>query len=229
MLEFIGFIALCFIGYKVIVFFLKSKKSLDNSKNAFEIRNFATNELQVPSNYFNYITSSKIEEIKKKALYLKENNFKDSSWQCLMATSIYLYFYEDCKKTEYGINPIIDFLKIDENVIKNQLESNPYEIINYFINAKKDYQFWTNDQITNLIIKSSKIKNNNISHNPSIYERIERYANENYYSYGYNDGNIYFYTDEIDEITYGVVVEPINPDEDEKSPMKLHVDIPKFQ
>lgn len=228
MLEFIGFIALCFIGYKILIVFLRNKNSLNSPKNAVEIRNFATNELEVPSNYFNYITSSKIEEIKHKALYLKENNFKDSNWQYLMAASIYLFFYEDCKKSEYESNPIIDFLKIDENIVKKQLESDPYRRISYFIESKKDYQFWTDDQITSLIISSAKINNKNISHNSSLYERIERYADDNY-SYGYQDGSIYFYTDEIDGNTYGVIVEPINPEENQKSPVKLKVDIPIFE
>lgn len=98
MLEFIGFITLCFFGYKILILFLRKKNAVSNSESGFEIRNFSIDELGVPSNYFNYITSSKIEDIKKKALYLKENNFKDSSWPMLMAISIYLFFMKTVKK-----------------------------------------------------------------------------------------------------------------------------------
>ena len=225
MLEFIGFITLCFFGYKILILFLRKKNAVSNSESGFEIRNFSIDELGVPSNYFNYITSSKIEDIKKKALYLKENNFKDSSWPMLMAISIYLFFYEDCKKTEYESNAVMDFLKIDPTIIKKELELDPYKIINYFINAKKDYEFATNDQITNLIVESSKIDGKNISYKSSIYERMSRYADDNWYSHGHNEDCVYFYAESIDDNIYSVVVKAINYEEGREGQANLIVEI----
>ena len=99
MLEFIGFIALCFIGYKILIVFLRNKNSLNSPKNAVEIRNFATNELEVPSNYFNYITSSKIEEIKHKGV---DEKIADVESQVTALDSKFTNMHQILSETDYA-------------------------------------------------------------------------------------------------------------------------------
>ncbi len=72
---------------------MNKKPSSQSVEYATETRRLATNELGVPSNYVNYLTNKQIDEIKNKALYLKNSNsiFKEVEWPRLMATSIYLF------------------------------------------------------------------------------------------------------------------------------------------
>lgn len=226
MLEFIGFIALCFVGYKIFKVFSDKNKMFNNIKYAVEIKDFAINELRVPESYFHYLTQNKIEDIKQCALFFKKNKYPDSSWSCLMAITIYMNFYEDLIKN----NNLINNLNIDVDTIKKHLEIDPNILIEYFINAKKDYKNYKKHEVDELIVNSSKLANKYISHHPSLEKILEKYAKDNNYFTDYFDGGMGFFAENIDSNnTYTIFINPLTqPYVEGKTPFSFNVNsLPK--
>ncbi|MGD9700439.1 hypothetical protein [Acinetobacter sp.] len=218
MLEFIGFMALCFVGYKVLKFFIVKNNHLNSFKYGMETRYFAVNELNIPTSYFNYVTLNKIEDIKRIALSLQKTLYPHATWPCLLAISIYMYFYDDLKKN----NNIINELKIDPDLIKEVLQLDPNKLIEYFINSKKNYRLYTDEQVNQLIRESSKIYNKNISHDSSLFQRIDKYIETSEYmcwaSHSLTSRGFEVCDMNNPQDSYFVSLEFINP-EDQKSPI----------
>ena len=223
MLEFIGLITLCFIGYKILKVLLEKNKKINSYKYSLETRDFAVNELNIPSNYFNYITSSKMIDIKDMALSMQKIMYPNTTWPCLLAITIYMYFYNDLKKG----NQIIDFLKIDKDLIKQELDSDPNQTVEFFVNSKNSYESYTDNEINKLLLAASKIPNKNIIHDSSLLERIDRYVDtaDNFGWASYNEGDISFEVYDIDErgTSYFVSVQKIDKG-NEKSASTLTVE-----
>ncbi|MHA3099112.1 hypothetical protein [Acinetobacter brisouii] len=151
MLSFIGFLTVCFFIFMFIKKALLNKKpSTQSIEYGIETRRLATTELNVPSSYFNYITSKHIDMIKDKAIYLKNNNpiFKDADWPRLMAASIYLLFIKDCESANFtNSHSMFNLLKIDPSVVESGLKTNSHQLIASFAQAGKDYEFSSDDEM----------------------------------------------------------------------------------
>lgn len=230
MLEFIGFITICFIIFKILTFYLKNKSSVNSVQYGDEIRYFSINELNIPSNYFNYITGRNIESIKNKAIHLKESNpvFKNVEWTRLMAASIYLSFNKDCQSIDLdSTKSIFEVLKIEISIIEKELESNPYQIVRHFLQAGKNYEFSTDDEIKNLILECSKVHNRKISY-PMLYDRISALAYDNYTTEFFGDHRgLWFFPDDIDDKIHSVIVEALEPEKGDASSIYITVNMEK--
>lgn len=217
MLEFIGFIALCFIFYKILKKIFIKKRQFDSIKSYVTAESLAINELNIPRIYFNYIISENIDEIKEIALDIKDD-FPNASWEAIMAFTVYTYFYDDF----FDEHPILDDISLDAKKLDN-----PDNIKKYFINSKSSYLNYTNYEIEELIIEASKIKSREITHHPSLAKRIIKYTEDKKYFLDYFNNGMGFFAKDIDHKNeYTVFIKPVV--ENEISPLKLNVGkIPK--
>lgn len=199
MLEFIGFITLCFICYKVLNFFILKNKQFNNIKGYIEVENIATNELNIPKSYFNYLISEEIEDIKELTEDLK-TSYPNASWQLLMAFTIYTCFYDDLASE----HPIFDTMEIDINKFDV-----PDNIKNCFINSRNDYINYTNYELEGVILESAKINNISINHHYSLIKRIIKYTEQKNYFLDKFDGGMGFFAKDIDHKNdYAIFIKP---------------------
>jgi hypothetical protein len=100
MFEFIGIAVVAWVGYSIIVGLIRAKKSSSSVEYGLEARRIATQELFVPNQYYNYMTTNHIEDLKRQALVLRENSpqFKRTSWPRLLALGLFAWFHRDCSK-----------------------------------------------------------------------------------------------------------------------------------
>ncbi|MDH1859923.1 MULTISPECIES: hypothetical protein [Acinetobacter] len=226
MLSFIGFLTVSFFIFVLIKALLNKKPSSQSVEYATETRRLATNELGVPSNYVNYLTNKQIDEIKNKALYLKNSNsiFKEVEWPRLMATSIYLFFAKDCESENLKkSNSVFNLLKIDPAIIEKVLNTDSYQLITLFVQAGKDYEFASDNEIKKLITEHAKLSENNISY-AKLSKRIDRFVEAEECSIEYFGGyrGARFFID-IEDKWYYVLIIVLNPEKEEDSSISLRV------
>jgi len=225
-LSFIGFLTVCFFIFVLIKAFLKKKPSSQSVEYGVETRRLAINELDVPSSYFNYLTNKQIDEIKNKAIYLKDSNsiFKEADWPRLMATSIYLFFAKDCESENLkDLNSVFNLLKIDQATVDKVLSNNSHQLITLFAQAGKDYEFASDNEIKKLIKEHAKISENNISY-AKLSKRIDRFVEDEQCSIEYFGGyrGSRFFID-IEDKCYYVLTIVLNPEKEEDSSISLRV------
>lgn len=226
MLSFIGFLTVCFFIFVLIKAVLKKKPSSQSVEYGIETRRLAINELEVPSSYFNYLTNKQIDEIKNKAIYLKDSNsiFKESDWPRLMATSIYLFFAKDCESENLkDSNSVFNLLKIDQATVDKVLSNNSHQLITLFAQAGKDYEFASDSEIKKLIKEHAKISENNISY-AKLSKRIDRFVEDEQcgieYFGGYRGSRFFI---DIEDKCYYVLTIGLNPEKEEASSISLRV------
>ena len=226
MLSFIGFLTVCFFIFLLTKALLNKKPSSQSIEYGIETRKLATNELDVPSSYFNYLTNKQIDEIKNKAIYLKDSNsiFKEADWPRLMAASIYLFFTKDCESENLkNSNSLFNLLKIDQTIIDKVLSTNSHQLISLFVQAGKDYEFSSDNEIKKLITEHAKLSENNISY-AKLSKRIDRFVEDEQCSIEYFGGyrGSRFFID-IEDKCYYVLTIGLNPEKEEASSISLRV------
>lgn len=132
MFEFIGIAVVVWVIFSIIRGVIRAKGSRTSKEYGLEARRIATNELGVPTSFYNFITLNHMENVKETALMLREKeDTKNTSWPRLLALSIYAFFYLDCKeflndnKTKQKL--LFD-LKITPEVIAEIASQDPAEI-----------------------------------------------------------------------------------------------------
>ena len=100
MFEVIGMAVVAWFAFSIIRGLLRAKQRSSSAEFGLEARRIATQELFIPNEYYNYITTSHMEDLKQQALVLRENSseFKRTSWPRLPALSLYIWFHNDCSK-----------------------------------------------------------------------------------------------------------------------------------
>lgn len=111
MLEFIGIVVVCWIGFSIIKGIFRASSTVRSQEFGKEARHIATRELKVPDSYYSHLTINNIEAIKNSALILQnqEDAFRHCSWPRLLALVVYGEFHKDCQQWKLG-NPITDQL-----------------------------------------------------------------------------------------------------------------------
>lgn len=208
MLEFIGFLALCFIGYKILKVFAVKSNKLKNIKNFVEMKNFCMNELNVQKAYFDCVLTEGMHFLNEQAMELKEE-YPENDWSSIMAYSIYI---------EYICFLVLDYDNLhNENYLNVKLEKvnlddldDPENLQDYFLKSKLNYSNYTSSEITNLIKKRSEILNNKITHHSSILNRLIKYAKSKDYVLESLNGGISFIAIDDDYNEYFVFIKPIS-------------------
>ena len=97
MFEVIGMAVVAWFAFSIIRGLLRAKQRSSSAEFGLEARRIATQELFIPNEYYNYITTSHMEDLKQQALVLRENSseFKRTSWPRLLALSLYIWFHND--------------------------------------------------------------------------------------------------------------------------------------
>ena len=100
MFEVIGISVVAWFAFSIIRGLLGAKQSSSSAEFGLEARRIATQELFIPNQYYNYITTNHMDDLKQQALVLRENSseFKRTSWPRLLALSLYTWFHNDCRK-----------------------------------------------------------------------------------------------------------------------------------
>lgn len=82
MFEVIGIAVLVWFAFSIIRGLLRAKQRSSSAEFGLEARRIATQELFIPNQYYNYITTSHMDDFKQQALVLRENysEFKRTSW-----------------------------------------------------------------------------------------------------------------------------------------------------
>lgn len=208
MLEFIGFLALCFIGYKILKVFVIKNNQFKNIKNFVEIENFCINELNVQKAYFDCVLAEGMHFLNEDAIELKEE-YPENNWSSIMAYCIYIEY--SCQlELEYGNLYNENHLNVKLEKVNLDDLDDPENLQDYFLKSKLDYSNYTNNEINNLIKKRSEILNNKITHHPSILNRLVKYAkSKNYVLESLNSG-IGFIAIDDDYNEYYVFIKPIS-------------------
>ena len=140
MFEFIGMAVVAWIAFLIIKGILRSKTNSSGKINStstefgLEARRIATQELFIPNQYYNFITTNHMESLKQQALVLRENSaeFKKTSWPRLLALSFYTWFYNDCMKFHNDDPSRVQLfrqLKIEPGVIATTLMQDLTEVL----------------------------------------------------------------------------------------------------
>lgn len=100
MFEFIGIAVVAWVAFSIVRGILRAKKGSASTEYGLEARRIATQELFVPSQYYNYVTTNHMDDLKQQALVLRDNSseFKRTSWPRLLALSVFTWFHRDCSK-----------------------------------------------------------------------------------------------------------------------------------
>jgi hypothetical protein len=184
LLEIIGFIVVCWIGYKLLKGFFRASATVRSQEHGREARDFAVRELDVPEPYFNNLVVSNIEAVKHTAAALRDGDqeFKSVSWPKLLALVIYGEFHKDCLQWKAG-NPIPDQLftrlGITADVIAKELDRDPRAMIHGSIrheqsSASKDSM--SNNAIEALIVWAAQKRGKDVSCPSLSYDRFCDYV-----------------------------------------------------
>lgn len=122
MFEFIGIAVVCWFAFTIARGIYRAKRGSASKEYGLETRRIATQDLEVPDTFYNFITVNHMQQVKEAALMLKEKpGCERTSWPRLMAVCIYAFFYLDCKEYADGnpqkkelferlnINPVLPF------------------------------------------------------------------------------------------------------------------------
>lgn len=132
MFEFIGIAVVCWFAFKIVMAFVKAKGTVSSKEYGLETRRIATQELLVPSSYYNFLTTNHMESVKETAIMIREKDeCKNTSWPRLMALAIYAFFYLDCNeviKGDFDKTTLFSKLKIEPEITVEIAMQNPTEI-----------------------------------------------------------------------------------------------------
>lgn len=232
MLEIIGVIAVCWVGYKLLKGFSRAAATVRSQEHGRAARDFAVRELDVPEPYFNNLVVSNIEAVKHTAATLRDGDqeFKGVSWPKLLALVIYGEFHKDCVQWKAG-NPILDqlFMRlgITADEIARELDRDPRVMIYGSIaheksSANKDSM--SDSAIEALIVWAAQKRGKDVSCPHLRYDRFCEYveAKECGGEWFPNYAGMRTWID-IDSSIYSVCVDTIDASKEDASGVVLSV------
>lgn len=134
MFEVIGIAVVAWVAFSIIRAILRTKRGSASAEFGLEVRRIATQELFIPNQYYNYITTNHMDDLKQQALVLRDNSseFKRTSWPRLLALSLFTWFYNDCRKfhnDERSRVQLFRQLKIEPDVIATTLMQDSTQVM----------------------------------------------------------------------------------------------------
>lgn len=137
MFEIIRVIVVAWIAYVVIKALFRAGSTVQRREIRKETKHIAINEFGVPETYYNLSVLSHMDEVKKAALTLTEQNDDDEyeyfNWSRFLAWAIYSRFRHDCQEYQYG-NPLaqskLEGLGILPEMIFSELDRVPEDLLN---------------------------------------------------------------------------------------------------
>lgn len=134
MFELIGVATVGWIGFKILIGFFKASSTVRSQEFGMEARRIATIELGVPSSYYNYLVTSKMEDIKNAAFNLRTSweRYQCTSWPRLLALVIYGEFHQDCQNWKHGnarLEKIFSAIGVTPKIIYKELQRDPTKVL----------------------------------------------------------------------------------------------------
>lgn len=104
MFEFIGIAFVCWLIFAFIRGIMRAKGTSTSKEYGLETRRIATQEMFIPNQYYNFIVTNHMDDLKKQALVLKDNGgkYEKTSWPRLLALGMLCWFHRDCLKFHNG-------------------------------------------------------------------------------------------------------------------------------
>ena len=232
MLEIIGFIAVCWVAYKLLKGFSRASATVRSQEHGREARDFAVRELDVPEPYFNNLVVSNIEAVKHTAAALRDGDqeFKGVSWPKLLALVIYGEFHKDCVQWKAG-NPIPDQLftrlGITPDVIAKELDRDPRAMIYGSVRHEQSSvtkESMSDNAIESLIVWAAQKRGKDVTCPHLRYDRFCEYVDSKECGGEWfpNYAGMRTWVD-IDGSSYSVCVETIDAAKEDASGIVLSV------